>query len=132
MEKQTKILLGIGSALAIYLIYKLRKKDNFMSINKTFKEFSKIRGEGASKIAKNAKESGGLSMLTFYHFDVKAPYYNKAKEGTLNLTESKEELKFLVEKLNQGINNMSLGQIEFQKLVGEIEVLGELLIEDKS
>ena len=102
-----------------------------MGMNKTFEEFSKKRGEGASKIAENAKEKGGLSILTYYHFVVKEPYYKKAQQGTIDLVKSKKELKQLVEELYVGINDMSIKQIAFQKLVGKIEVLGELLIEDK-
>jgi hypothetical protein len=131
MENKTKILIGLGLVGLTYLLIKKNKKVNFMGVNKTFEEFSKKRGEGASKIAENAKEKGGLSILTYYHFDVKAPYYKKAEQGKLDLVKSKKELKALVEELYQGINDMSIKQIAFQKLVGKIEVLGELLIEDK-
>ena len=131
MNKNTKILIGLGLVGLTYLLIKKNKKVNFMGLNKTFEEFSKKRGEGASKIAENAKEKGGLSLLTYYHFVVKEPYYKKAEQGTIDLVKSKKELKQLVEELYQGINDMSIKQIAFQKLVGKIEVLGELLIEDK-
>jgi len=132
MEKNTKIAIGLGiAALAGILYLKKNKKVSFMGMNKTFEEFSKKRGEGAKKIAENAKEKGGLSILTYYHFDVKEPYYKKAQQGTLDLVKSKRELKALVGELYQGINDMSIKQVAFQKLVGKIEVLGELLIENK-
>jgi hypothetical protein len=131
MENKTKILIGLGLIGLTYFIIKKNKKVGFMGINKTFEEFSKKRGEGASKIAENAKEKGGLSILTYYHFDVKAPYYKKAQQGTLDLVKSKKELKALVGELYQGIDDMSIKQVAFQKLVGKIEVLGELLIENK-
>jgi len=131
MENKTKILIGLGLVGLTYLLIKKNKKVNFMGMNKTFEEFSKKRGEGASKIAENAKEKGGLSLLTYYHFVVKEPYYKKAQQGTIDLVKSKKELKQLVEELYVGINDMSIKQIAFQKLVGKIEVLGELLIEDK-
>jgi hypothetical protein len=131
MENKTKILIGLGLVGLTYLLIKRNKKVNFMGMNKTFEDFSKKRGEGASKIAENAKEKGGLSILTYYHFDVKAPYYKKAEQGTIDLVKSKKELKQLVEELYVGINDMSIKQIAFQKLVGKIEVLGELLIENK-
>ena len=44
-------------------------------------KFAEGRGEGAEKIADNAKEKGGNSMLTYHHFKVKAPYYKKASDG---------------------------------------------------
>jgi len=131
MENKTKILIGLGLVGLTYLLIKKNKKVNFMGMNKTFEEFSQKRGEGASKIAENAKEKGGLSLLTYYHFVVKEPYYKKAQQGTIDLVKSKKELKQLVEELYVGINDMSIKQIAFQKLVGKIEVLGELLIEDK-
>jgi len=131
MENKTKIIIGLGLVGLTYLLIKKNKKANFMGMNKTFEEFSKKRGEGASKIAENAKEKGGLSILTYYHFVVKEPYYKKAQQGTIDLVKSKKELKQLVEELYVGINDMSIRQVPFQKLVGKIEVLGELLIEDK-
>jgi hypothetical protein len=128
MEKQTKILIGFVLVGLTYLLIKKSKKLNFMGMNKTFEEFSKKRGEGSSKIAENAKEKGGLSILTYYHFVVKEPYYKKAQQGTIDLVKSKKELKQLVEELYVGIHDMSIKQIAFQKLVGKSEVLGELLI----
>ena len=131
MKSETKILLGLGLVGLTYLLLHKNKKVNFMGINKTFKEFSEKRGEGAAKIAESAKEKGGLSILTYHHFEVKAPYYKKAKEGKLDLGKAQKELKSLIEELYVGTQNMSIKQIAFQKLVGKIEVLGELLIEDK-
>jgi hypothetical protein len=131
MKNNTKIAIGLSLVGLTYLLVKNNKKVNFMGMNKTFEEFSKKRGEGAMKIAEGAKDKGGLSLLTYYHFVVKEPYYKKAQQGTIDLVKSKKELKQLVEELYVGINDMSIKQIAFQKLVGKIEVLGELLIEDK-
>jgi hypothetical protein len=131
MKINTKIAIGLGLVRLTYLLLKKNKKVNFMGINKTFEEFSQKRGEGASKIAENAKEKGGLSILTYYHFDVKAPYYKKAQEGMFDLEKAKKELKSLMNQVYMGIEDMSIGQVEFQKVVGKIEVLGELLIENK-
>lgn len=132
MQKKTKILIGLGLAgAAAYLFFKKNSMLNFMGINKNFEEFSKKRGEGAIKIAQNAKDTGGLSILTYYHFVVKEPYYKKAEDGTLNLLETKQELQDLIKELNDGMKFLTIEQIPFQKLVGKIEVLGELLIENK-
>ena len=132
MQKKTKILIGLGLAgAAAYLFFKKNSMLNFMGINKNFEEFSKKRGEGATKIAQNAKDTGGLSILTYYHFVVKEPYYKKAEDGTLNLLETKQELQDLIKELNDGMKFLTIEQIPFQKLVGKIEVLGELLIENK-
>ena len=131
MENKTKILIGLGLVGLTYLFIKNNKKLNFMGMNKTFEDFSKKRGEGGANIAKTSKEKGGLAILTYYHYDVKAPYYKKAEQGKLDLVKSKKELKQLIEELYQGINDMTIRQVPFQKLVGKIEVLGELLIENK-
>jgi hypothetical protein len=95
-----------------------------------FEEFAGIRLKGATKISNTAKEKGGFSMLTYHHFVVKLPYYKKASEGKFNLEETKKEYKELLDKLCK-LDEVEIGQIEFQKLVGKIEVLGELIIKHK-
>ena len=133
MEQNTKVFIlgGLGLLGLTYLIMNKNKKQSTQSTDKELEDFSKKRGEGAMKIAENAKEKGGLSMLTYYHFDVKEPYYKSAAEGKLDFAEAEKELKGLISEVNNGIQDMSIGQIDFQKKVGRIEVLGELLIEHK-
>jgi hypothetical protein len=97
-----------------------------------FEEFAETRGKGAEKIVDNAKEKGGLSMLTYHHFNVKLPYYKKAAEGKLDLEKTEKEYKELLEQLYKATKSkMNIEQVAFQKLVGKIEVLGELLIKHK-
>jgi hypothetical protein len=95
------------------------------------KSFAKTRLGGAEKIAETAKEKGGDAMLTYYHFNVKLPYYEKASNGEFNPEKGREEYKTLVDQLAKatGEKGLNISQNEFQKLVGKIEVLGELLIE---
>jgi hypothetical protein len=50
-------------------------------LKETFEDFAKTRGKGAEKIAETAQAKGGLAMLTYNHFKVKAPYYDKAAKG---------------------------------------------------
>jgi hypothetical protein len=97
------------------------------------KEFAETRLGGAEKIVDNAKEKGGLSMLTWHHFKVKLPYYEKASKGKLDMSKAKEEYAELLEKLYKSTDKgeMSISQVAFQELLGKLEVLGELLIEDK-
>lgn len=92
---------------------------------KAFHEFAKKREMGASKIAENAKEKGGLAMLTHYHFIVKLPYYKKAAAGKLSYEAICKEYDQLIKDLAAG----GFNQTQFQKLVGKIEVLGELKLE---
>jgi hypothetical protein len=111
-------------------------KENKLSLNesgkKGFEKFADTRMGGAKKISDTAKEKGGPSMLTYHHFIVKLPYYKKASEGKFNVEEGKKEYKELLKKLYQSTKGeMNIEQVEFQKLVGLIEVLGELIIKNK-
>ena len=95
----------------------------------SFDEFAEKRLAGAEKIAKSAKEKGGPAMLTYHHFDVKLPYYKDAAEGKFNFAAAMKEFDSCVNQFNKKLDNM--GQVEFQKLMGRIEVLGELIIKNK-
>ena len=95
-------------------------------IKETFEEFAKKRGEGAAKIAETAEEKGGLALLTWHHFKVKAPYYKKATEGKFNGEAAKKEFEQTLKKIS-----LNMTPIEFQREVGRLEVLGELLIREK-
>jgi hypothetical protein len=111
-------------------------KENKLSLNesetKSFEKFADTRMGGAKKISDTAKEKGGFSLLTYHHFRVKLPYYKKASEGKFNMEEGKKEYKELLKKLYQSTKGeMNIEQVEFQKLVGLIEVLGELIIKNK-
>jgi len=93
--------------------------------------FAEKRLKGATKIVNNAKEKGGVSMLTYHHFEVKLSYYEKAAKGELNMADAKKEYKELLEKLYKSTKgDMNIEQIAFQELVGKIEVLGELIIKE--
>ena len=95
----------------------------------TFEEFAKARLEGATKISDAAKEKGGAALLTYQHFVVKLPYYKKASSGKFDTGEMQSELSRLVKELARGTSGkIKLEQTEFQRLVGKIEVIGELLI----
>jgi hypothetical protein len=95
-------------------------------VKETFEEFAKKRGEGAEKIAENAQTKGGLAMLTYNHFKVKAPYYDKASKGKFDEKKAKQEFNQTLGKIS-----FNMTPIEFQKEVGRLEVLGELLIRNK-
>ena len=98
----------------------------------THQEFAENRLAGATKIAKAAKEKGGDALLTYHHFHVKLPYYQKRVDGKLDMKKVKKEYDDLLTDLYEGTrNSMTISQVAFQELVGKIEVLGELLIENK-
>lgn len=95
-------------------------------VKETFENFANIRGKGATKISETAQKKGGLALLTWHHFKVKLPYYKKASEGKLNIEEAKKEFNETYKKIS-----LNMSQIEFQREVGRLEVLGELLIRNK-
>jgi hypothetical protein len=95
-------------------------------VQEKIEDFANIRGKGAKKIADNAKEKGGLSMLTYEHFKVKLPYYEKASEGKLDYNKAKKEYEETYKKIS-----LNMEQKEFQREVGRLEVLGELLIRNE-
>jgi hypothetical protein len=95
-------------------------------VKETFEEFAKKRGEGAAKIASNAEKKGGLALLTWHHFKVKAPYYKKATEGKFDKEAAEKEFEKTLKSIS-----LNMTPIEFQREVGRLEVLGELLIRDK-
>jgi hypothetical protein len=99
---------------------------DILNESKSFDTFAEKRMGGASKIANSAKEKGGASMLTYHHFIVKLPYYKEAAEGKFDMGKAKKEFNECVKQLS---NDME--QVAFQKLVGRIEVLGELIIKHK-
>ena len=93
---------------------------------KPFEEFADKRLSGAEKIADNAHKKGGPAMLTYHHFKVKLPYYKKAKEGKMDIDEAKKEFEKTLKSIS-----LSMSPIEFQKEMGRLEVLGELIIKNK-
>jgi len=104
----------------------MRLLDILKEVKETFESFATTRAKGAAKIASTAEEKGGLALLTWHHFKVKAPYYKKAEEG-------KFDKEIAIKEFEKTLKSISLNmtQIEFQREVGRMEVLGELLIRDK-
>ena len=91
----------------------------------TFESFADTREAGAEKIVDNSKKKGGLALLTWHHFKVKLPYYKKAAAGKFDLNEAKKEFDATYKKIST-----TMSQIEFQREVGRLEVLGELIIRE--
>ena len=110
----------------------IKLSDLLTEVKNKIEDFAETREAGAEKIADNAKKKGGFAMLTYHHFTVKLPYYKKAAEGKMDYDKAKKEYHELLEKLYKATKGeLNIQQIEFQKLVGRIEVLGELLIKNK-
>ena len=92
----------------------------------SFEQFAKNRLEGAEKIIANAKEKGGDALLTYNHFKIKPSYYKKAIDGKFDKETAKKEFEQTYKKIS-----LNMTQTEFQREVGRLEVLGELLIREK-
>ena len=104
----------------------IKLTDILTEVKETFENFASVRGKGATKISDNAEEKGGLALLTWHHFKVKAPYYKKATEGKFDKEASTKEFEQTLKKIS-----LNMTPIEFQREVGRLEVLGELLIREK-
>jgi hypothetical protein len=104
----------------------LKEEEKVTATEKAFEEFADTRGKGAEKIATTAEEKGGLALLTWHHFKVKLPYYKKATEGKFDIETATKEFNETYKKIS-----LSMTPIEFQREVGRLEVLGELLIKHK-
>ncbi len=72
-------------------------KKAIKSVSNDFENFAETRMGGAKKISDNAKEKGGLSLLTYHHFVVKLPYYKKASEGKLTKDAMEKEGKEIID-----------------------------------
>lgn len=96
-----------------------------------FTEFLETRKKGAEKIQKSAEEKGGPSILTAQHFKAKSIPYKKALE---HAAEENKETYYLeeAEKCLDKIKNWkTMTQKEFQTVMGELEVWGEVYIKTK-
>lgn len=102
----------------------MRKRYN---TNLGFDNFVDKRLEGAKKITKDSYEKGGTSMLTYYHYDAKLPFYLDAASGNFDIEAAKEVFDSLKSEISYDIH-----QIDFQKKMGAMEVLGELIIKQES
>jgi len=95
-------------------------------VKESFEQFAKNRLAGAEKIIANAKEKGGDALLTYDHFKVKPSYYKKAINGNFDKDTAKKEFNETYKKIS-----LNMTQTQFQREVGRLEVLGELLIREK-
>jgi len=92
----------------------------------TFESFDDNREAGAEKIDNTAHKKVGLALLTWHHFKVKLPYYKRAAAGRFDVEKAKKEFEETYKKIST-----SMSQTEFQREVGRLEVLGELIIREQ-
>lgn len=104
------------------------KLNSILENNNSIVDFASKRLKGAATVAKNAKEKGGASILTYHHFVVKLPYYKKVIDGILGKRELESEYQKVSDWFKEIQKIGEVDQIEFQRMIGKIEVLAELLI----
>jgi len=95
-------------------------------------DFANKRLDGATKIASDAKAKGGPAILTYEHFVVKLPHYKEAAEGKFNLEKATSSYNQYMESLHKLMASEKPDAVQFQKIVGLLEVLGELIIKEKT
>ena len=100
--------------------------DILREAKQSIEDFAGTRLKGAEKITNTTLEAGGLSLLTYKHYKVKLPYYKKAAAGKLDKDPAKKEFEETLKSISLGMT-----QNEFQTEMGRLEVLGELIIENK-
>ncbi len=88
--------------------------------------FLQKRKAGAAKLAKQAALKGGYSTLTADHFKAKAKPYENCIKHLGDKKVVKDQIKMLLQKLKSWD---SMTQKEFQKVMGELEVYGEVAIQ---
>lgn len=99
-----------------------------LSKEEKFAEFLSKRKAGAEKIAKASEKKGGYSQLTAIHFAAKEIPYKEAQKKENDPDKSsfyKQKAKEVYAKLK---DLDSLSQRDFQALMGELEVWGEVYI----
>jgi hypothetical protein len=115
------------------MIYKFKKLiDTILESKKDkFEEFLETRKKGAAKIQKTAQEKGGPSLLTSQHFKAKEIPYKKSIEHVNDSDREsffKEEAEKCLSKLKSWKN---MTQKEFQTVMGELEVWGEVYLKSR-
>lgn len=99
-----------------------------MGIEEKFDEFLHKRKSGASKIEAQTKAKGGYSLLTAIHYAAKQKPYADALKWK-NKAGKEKHFKTKAKEIYSKLSDLdSLTQREFQSLMGELEVYGEVYI----
>lgn len=96
-----------------------------------FQEFLETRKAGAAKIQSAAAAKGGPSTLTAQHFAAKAKPYAEAIECVNHRDRETTYAKHADECLHKLSKWKTMTQREFQTIMGELEVWGEVYIKSK-
>ena len=124
---------SVDSLNSIYQLILEKRVDTDPSSTESFERFLDKRLAGAKKLAESTKAKGGYSTLTAIHYAAKAKPYAECIKLNSQHKEDHEKVNELykqkAEDVYSKLSNLdSLSQKEFQALMGELEVYGEVYI----
>ena len=124
---------SVDSLNSIYQLILEKRVDTDPSSTESFERFLDKRLAGAEKLAESTKAKGGYSTLTAIHYAAKAKPYAECIKLNSQHKEDHEKVNELykqkAEDVYSKLSNLdSLSQKEFQALMGELEVYGEVYI----
>jgi hypothetical protein len=99
----------------------------------SFQQFLIKRAAGAAKLENSSREKGGFAILTAIHYAAKAKPYAESKKLEVEYKDDHDKVneiyKQRAEEVYAKLKDLdSLSQKEFQSLMGELEVWGEVYI----
>ena len=99
----------------------------------SFQQFLIKRAAGAAKLENSSREKGGFATLTAIHYAAKAKPYAESKKLEAKYKDDHDAVnkiyKQKAEEVYAKLKDLdSLSQKEFQSLMGELEVWGEVYI----
>ena len=124
---------SVDSLNSIYQLILEKRVDTDPSSTESFERFLDKRLAGAEKLAESTKAKGGYSTLTAIHYAAKAKPYAECIKLNSQHKEDQEKVNDLykqkAEEIYSKLSDLdSLSQKEFQALMGELEVYGEVYI----
>ena len=124
---------SVDSLNSIYQLILEKRVDTDPSSTESFERFLDKRLAGAEKLAESTKAKGGYSTLTAIHYAAKAKPYAECIKLNSQHKEDHEKVNELykqkAEEIYSKLSDLdSLSQKEFQALMGELEVYGEVYI----
>jgi hypothetical protein len=107
------------------IVESIKKK---MTPEESFEEFLTKRLAGAEKIQAMTEKKGGYSTLTAIHYKAKLKPYAESEKWS-NKENKEEHYKAKAKEVYEKLSNLdTLSQKQFQALMGELEVWGEVYI----
>ena len=124
---------SVDSLNSIYQLILEKRVDTDPSSTESFERFLDKRLAGAEKLAESTKAKGGYSTLTAIHYAAKAKPYAECIKLNSQHKENQEKVNELYKQKAEDVYSKlsdldSLSQKEFQALMGELEVYGEVYI----